>query len=155
MLVHFSRSGRASFALSLSLPHFDLHCHHNCLFPRSPRIRPRSKSIFVGSEDIRKQLPTESSLFDRVNADWISTTKRMHAAGTAYKACNLEGVLELLQTMDDTLDKIQKSLDEYLETKRQAFPRFYFISNDGGKGDRGPRARFCGRDIHFEPRHPL
>ena len=30
------------------------------------------ESIFVGSEDIRKQLPTESSLFDQVNADWIS-----------------------------------------------------------------------------------
>ena len=88
------------------------------------------ESIFVGSEDIRKQLPTESSLFDRVNADWISTTKRMLAAGTAYKACHLDGVLDTLTSMDDTLDRIQKSLDEYLETKRQAFPRFYFISND-------------------------
>jgi dynein heavy chain, axonemal len=28
------------------------------------------------------------------------------------------------------LDKIQKSLEDYLETKRQAFGRFYFISND-------------------------
>ena len=88
------------------------------------------ESIFVGSEDIRKQLPTESSLFDQVNSDWISTTKRMEAEGTAYKATGLEGVLDLLVGMDDTLDRIQKSLDEYLETKRQAFPRFYFISND-------------------------
>ena len=81
------------------------------------------ESIFVGSEDIRKQLPSESSLFDRVNADWISTTKRMQAAGTAYKAAHLDGALELLVQMDDTLDRIQESLDEYLETKRQAFPR--------------------------------
>ena len=88
------------------------------------------ESIFVGSEDIRKQLPTESSLFDRVNADWKSTTARMQEAITAYKATHLDGVLELLTQMDDTLDRIQKSLDEYLETKRQAFPRFYFISND-------------------------
>ena len=54
----------------------------------------------------------------------------MEAAGTAYKATHLDGALELLIKMDDTLDRIQKSLDEYLETKRQAFPRFYFISND-------------------------
>jgi hypothetical protein len=54
----------------------------------------------------------------------------MAAAGTAYKACHLDGALDTLMSMDDTLERIQKSLDEYLETKRQAFPRFYFLSND-------------------------
>ena len=88
------------------------------------------ESIFVGSEDIRKQLPTESDSFDRVNDAWNTCTNDLKEAVTAYKGTHLDGMLDNLNTMDEQLDAIQKSLDEYLETKRQAFPRFYFLSND-------------------------
>ncbi len=47
----------------------------------------------------------------QVNADWIATTKRMNGAGTAFKATHLDGVLELLIHRDDTLVRLQKSLD--------------------------------------------
>ena len=40
------------------------------------------------------------------------------------------GLLENLNDMNSKLEEIQKSLDMYLETKRQIFPRFYFLSND-------------------------
>ena len=40
------------------------------------------------------------------------------------------GLLDTLNEMNTKLEEIQKSLDMYLETKRQIFPRFYFLSND-------------------------
>ncbi len=43
---------------------------------------------------------------------------------------NVAGLIELLAEMNGKLEEIQKSLDMYLETKRVAFPRFYFVSND-------------------------
>ena len=39
-------------------------------------------------------------------------------------------LLHLFQNSNKLLEEIQKSLEDYLETKRSAFPRFYFLSND-------------------------
>jgi len=88
------------------------------------------ESIFMSSEDIRRQLPRESTLFDEVNQTYRTNTEAIHADPNALRACTAEGMLETLTDMDDKLQQIQKSLDQYLETKRKRFPRFYFLSND-------------------------
>jgi len=44
--------------------------------------------------------------------------------------CASEELLKKLQINNKTLEDIQKSLENYLETKRSTFPRFYFLSND-------------------------
>mgnify|MGYP000706966107 CR=1 FL=1 len=42
----------------------------------------------------------------------------------------VDGLMDLFNGMSQKLEKIQKSLDDYLEQKRQQFPRFYFLSSD-------------------------
>lgn len=39
-------------------------------------------------------------------------------------------LLNKLLEMSEILELIQRALEIYLESKRQLFPRFYFISND-------------------------
>lgn len=39
-------------------------------------------------------------------------------------------LLEIFQRNNALLEQIMKCLESYLETKRVAFPRFYFLSND-------------------------
>ncbi|KAI9101992.1 dynein heavy chain and region D6 of dynein motor-domain-containing protein [Phlyctochytrium arcticum] len=88
------------------------------------------ENIFVGTEDIRKQLPKESSMFDAVNSSWKAIMAKMSGDKNVLRAMHQPGIAEQLADMNTKLEKIQKSLDMYLETKRQAFPRFYFLSND-------------------------
>merc|ERR1712048_1102027 len=38
--------------------------------------------------------------------------------------------LETLESLSVGLEKCQKSLNDYLDSKRNAFPRFFFISDD-------------------------
>jgi dynein heavy chain len=38
--------------------------------------------------------------------------------------------LEDLNHFNEVLEDVQKKLEDYMEMKRRAFPRFYFLSND-------------------------
>jgi dynein heavy chain len=88
------------------------------------------ENIFIGAEDIRKQLPKESAVFDLVNNKWKELFSSLNQNRKVINAVQSSGLLEMLQDMFSKLEKVQKSLDMYLETKRQFFPRFYFLSND-------------------------
>ena len=41
-----------------------------------------------------------------------------------------EGLMEKWKQANNDLEFVQKGLDDYLQTKRDAFARFYFLSND-------------------------
>lgn len=43
-------------------------------------------------------------------------------------ACNMEGRQEALDAALEQLELCEKALQDYLETKRVAFPRFYFVA---------------------------
>lgn len=45
-------------------------------------------------------------------------------------ACHAQNRLQDLEMISTGLEKCQKSLNDYLDSKRNAFPRFFFISDD-------------------------
>ncbi|KAK9808985.1 hypothetical protein WJX72_007373 [[Myrmecia] bisecta] len=86
------------------------------------------ESIFVGSADIRVQLPEDSKRFDAVNADFQDLMRSAPEVTNVVEACNLEGRQERLDALLGQLEMCEKALQDYLETKRVAFPRFYFVA---------------------------
>ncbi|CAH8640372.1 unnamed protein product [Heterobilharzia americana] len=86
------------------------------------------ESIFIGSEDIRKQLPQDSSRFDRIDHDFRQLVSEIGDDRNVIKATSRPNLYERLESIQKDLILCEKALAEYLETKRLAFPRFYFVS---------------------------
>lgn len=56
-------------------------------------------------------------------------TKEMAKTPNVVQGTNKEGLVQKLDILQKELILCEKALAEYLETKRLAFPRFYFVSS--------------------------
>ena len=90
------------------------------------------QSIFCGADDIRAQLPREADQFDQIDLAWreIMRSTQENLESKVLESCRVEGRLHHLKELSLQLESCQKSLSQYLNTKRDAFPRFFFISDD-------------------------
>jgi dynein heavy chain len=87
------------------------------------------ESIFIGSEDIRNQLPEDSKRFDGIDVDFKQICSDNQKDLNVVICTNRIGLYEKLEGIQSRLALCEKALAEYLETKRLAFPRFYFVSS--------------------------
>ncbi|XP_008590720.1 PREDICTED: dynein heavy chain 17, axonemal-like [Galeopterus variegatus] len=87
------------------------------------------ESIFIGSEDIRAQLPEDSKRFDSINQEFKALMEEAVKTPNVVEATNKPGLYDKLEALKKSLAMCEKALAEYLETKRLAFPRFYFVSS--------------------------
>ncbi|CAF0762898.1 unnamed protein product [Adineta steineri] len=88
------------------------------------------EGIFT-SDDVQRQLSHETTEFQYINRIWqdeILVKIREHP-NVLYVATKLN-LFEIIQNLLRNLENIQKKMEDYLETKRSIFPRFYFISNE-------------------------
>ncbi|XP_059764547.1 dynein axonemal heavy chain 9 [Balaenoptera ricei] len=87
------------------------------------------ESIFIGSEDIRAQLPQDSKRFEGIDTDFKELAYDAQKTPNVVEATNKSGLYEKLEDIQSRLYLCEKALAEYLDTKRLAFPRFYFLSS--------------------------
>lgn len=89
------------------------------------------ESIFIGNDDIRQQLPKEALNFEGYHKTFKKINEQAQKNPNIYVNCvQIESTQPQLHSLSLNFDKSQKSLTDYLVSKKMCFPRFYFISDD-------------------------
>ncbi|XP_032374898.1 dynein heavy chain 11, axonemal isoform X1 [Etheostoma spectabile] len=86
-------------------------------------------SIFKSCDDICQQLPADAHRFQAIDAEFQELMFDSAKTQNVIKATGKPHLFEKLEDLQIRLALCEKGLAEYLETKRLAFPRFYFISS--------------------------
>ncbi|KAI9346257.1 dynein heavy chain and region D6 of dynein motor-domain-containing protein [Obelidium mucronatum] len=96
-------------------------CQRNWLVPRK---------YFLCARHPTSNSRTKRRMFQQVDRSWKDAMRKVSRNPNAMKSGTIPGLLEAFQQNNGLLDQIQKCLEDYLESKRLLFPRFYFLSND-------------------------
>ncbi|TYZ60954.1 hypothetical protein PybrP1_011234 [[Pythium] brassicae (nom. inval.)] len=126
------------------------------------------ESIFLSaSGDLQRQLPAEYQRFEHVDEEMKELfLDAQRAPAVLVACCERDGRELVLRGLHDELEVCQKALNQYLDGKKDVFPRFYFVSNASlleilSNGNAPPRLQphfgncFDGiRAFEFELVHP-
>ena len=84
--------------------------------------------LFMRSPEVKAALPEDAKKFEEINSAVLTTVEAAKTTKNILRACDKPGLLKKLSNMSETLEVCKKSLSDYLDTKRTACPRFYFVS---------------------------
>lgn len=87
------------------------------------------ENLFIHSEEVKKELPDESERFVGIDQDVKDILLKGLAVRSAKDFCNEPGIGGKLDKAQTQLTMCEKALNEFMNGKRRAFPRFYFMSS--------------------------
>ena len=86
------------------------------------------ESLFIHSDEVKKELPVESEKFVGIDKEVkaiLADGKRMIKP---LEFCNQDNIMSRLEEVQKHLNVCEKALNDFMDGKRRAFPRFYFVS---------------------------
>ncbi|KAI3429649.1 hypothetical protein D9Q98_005734 [Chlorella vulgaris] len=87
------------------------------------------ESLFIQSDEVRRELPEATQRFAGIDAAVRAVLLEMAATRNCVDCCTKEGLLKHLEVQQGQLELCEKALADFMESKRRAFPRFYFVSS--------------------------
>jgi dynein heavy chain len=85
----------------------------------------------IFNEALQEQMRTEHKRFAWVSNLWRTTMEQVIESPVFMDISDvIDNLLQSFHEANTRLDKVRRSLTEYLEAKRVAFPRFFFLSSE-------------------------
>lgn len=81
------------------------------------------------SDDIKNERKEDAQKYDYIDQIWTSLMAGSQENPNVSEACKKPKLFENLEYCFNLAEEIIKSLNDYLNSKRAAFPRFYFLPN--------------------------
>ena len=88
------------------------------------------KWIYLEPIFMRGALPQEQGRWKRLDEDYRNIMNGIALNHHVIELSNIAGFIETLSTIMAQLERCQKALNDYLQEKRNKFPRFYFLGDD-------------------------
>ncbi|KFG49291.1 dynein heavy chain family protein, partial [Toxoplasma gondii GAB2-2007-GAL-DOM2] len=87
------------------------------------------ENLFLFSEEVKKELPEQAARFVQIDASVKALLDLGRKHPTIRDFCATENILAKLEDAEKELSVCEKALNEFMDSKRQTFPRFYFVSS--------------------------
>lgn len=88
------------------------------------------ENLFIHSEEVKKELPKQSESFIKIDQDVKKILQDGYDKQIALNFCTQDWVFKELEEVQKQLTVCEKALFDFMNTKRTAFPRFYFVSQN-------------------------
>jgi len=86
------------------------------------------ENLFIHSEEVKKELPKESEKFVGIDKEVKRILADCVVKEYALVYCDQEWVYPAFDQVEKDLRVCEKALNDFMESKRAAFPRFHFVS---------------------------
>ncbi|KAL8448487.1 hypothetical protein Emed_003748 [Eimeria media] len=87
------------------------------------------ENLFLHSEEVKRELPQEAERFVAIDASTKDVLKMGAATSKIKDFCNIPEVASQLDELQKQLSMCEKALNDFMDSKRKTFPRFFFVSS--------------------------
>eukprot|EP00826_Nyctotherus_ovalis_P029400 TRINITY_DN23229_c0_g1_i1.p1 TRINITY_DN23229_c0_g1~~TRINITY_DN23229_c0_g1_i1.p1 ORF type:complete len:305 (-),score=109.85 TRINITY_DN23229_c0_g1_i1:45-959(-) len=88
------------------------------------------EKLFIGSDELKKELPQKAEEFVEYDKEVRQLFKDAEEVSIVHKFCNREGLTKQIDKILKNLQDSERALTLFMDQKRRAFPRFYFVARD-------------------------